>query len=364
MLFRRTKTDHDILEKSIFPIDETENIIVRLARSFPTVKIHRPEVFGYLIGLQSDKLTHVVIPKYVMGIKKDKNYEMTNIGSIDIRSKVMLASNEQTGEFGILIMASPHKVEQRFLKGNFTFIPANLLILNRPIIEFVSFSGRTRLFPKMSVNEIKESQIVNAIDTSLEKKRIHIQTEGAGWTSIDFLPEPLLNVDAFISSRRIYPLNQFFLQTLRMNKFTGQPDKPDLTHYGRVHIHFAYDSWQLVTDPLLRALYRMDRKFFELMSPIDAVSMVDSGQAARQFSEHLLQAEQILEGIIAMDPKNLAISGISYFDKRTLNDDQDIRRFETKAADAYKSRSIEANRSWFQYIKTKCTPDRPQYAAR
>jgi len=170
LLFRKTKTDHDILQKSLFPINETENIIVRLARSFPTVKVHRPEAFGYLIGMQGDRLTHVVIPKYVMGIKNDKNYEMTNIGSIDGGSKVMLASNRQTGKFGILIMASPPQVEQRFLKGNFTFIPANLLILNRPILEFVSYSGRVRLFPKMSVNEIKEGQIRKAIDTSLEKK--------------------------------------------------------------------------------------------------------------------------------------------------------------------------------------------------
>ena len=67
MLFRKKKRGPKILEKSLFPINETEKIIPGLARSFPAAEKHKLEVCGYLIGLNQDLLTHLVIPEYIMG---------------------------------------------------------------------------------------------------------------------------------------------------------------------------------------------------------------------------------------------------------------------------------------------------------
>ncbi len=67
MLFRKKKRGPKILEKSLFPINETEKIIPGLARSFPADEKHKLEVCGYLIGLDQDLLTHLVIPEYIMG---------------------------------------------------------------------------------------------------------------------------------------------------------------------------------------------------------------------------------------------------------------------------------------------------------
>ena len=225
MLFRKAHQDHEILKKTIFPIDDTEKIITRFARSFPATKKYRLEVFGQLIGLEEDVLTHLVIPKYAMGVKNDGHYVMRNLVDTNSRTQVMLATNEDKGESGILIMVLPKKIDQQFLKGNFTFIPAELLILNRPIIEFIPAEYRSQLCSRMKSYETVGKQIRNIIKRSKEKKQIAIQNERHRWVSICFLREPLLQIDAFLSSNRSYPLNTFLLKTLTLNKFGRQLTK-------------------------------------------------------------------------------------------------------------------------------------------
>ena len=114
-------------------------------------------------------------------------------------------------------------------------------------------------------------------------------------------------------------------------------------------------------DPLIRALHRMDKTFFELMSPVDAISMIDSAQAVQEISEHRLQAEQILEGVIALNPKNLHIIGTSFFDRGIIEVNEEVNAFKKIAAEAYNSRDIAVNKNWFQYIRMKSKLELPDY---
>lgn len=363
LLFRKRKQGHEFFEKYLFPIDDTEKAISRLARSFPAAKRYRLEVFGYLIGLAKDRLTHLVIPEYVIGVKNDNENEMKNIRDTNSRTPVMLAANEDTGELGILILASPKRIKHRFLKGKFTFIPSDLLILNRPIIEFVPTERRTQLFPRLKTRKKIERHIVNVIKMSKDKRRVSLQNEKERWISICFLPEPFLKVDAFVSAKRIYPLNNFLLKTLTMNKFRRQRRGYDKACYGRVHVHYGYDFREKVSDPLIRALHRMDKKFIQLMTPVDAVSMIDSGRAVQEISENRLQAEQILEGVIALDPKSLDVIGASYFDMGIFKEDIEVGAFIEMAGESYNSRDIDVNKDWFRYVRATSKPHRPGYAS-
>ena len=116
-------------------------------------------------------------------------------------------------------------------------------------------------------------------------------------------------------------------------------------------------------DPLINALHRMDKNFFELMTPVDAVSMLDSLQAAQEISEQQLHARQVLEGVLALDPKNLDLIGKSYFDMGILREDKEVRAFEKIAYESYNSTNVAVNKKWFKFIRTLSKPHLPDYAS-
>jgi len=100
----------------------------------------------------------------------------------------------------------------------------------------------------------------------------------------------------------------------------------------------------------------LDKKFFELMTPVDAVSMLDSLQAAQEISERQLHARQVLEGVLALDPKNLDVKGKSYFDMGILREDKEVGAFEKIAYEYYNSTNVAVNQKWFKYIRALSKP--------
>ena len=154
-------------------------------------------------------------------------------------------------------------------------------------------------------------------------------------------------------------MNRFILNALGTNRFTRTQDGKDRTVYGRVHIHYAYRYSEIMCDALIHALNRKDKYFYELMTPVDAISMLDSAKAVHEMSDRQRSMAQQIEAIVALDPKSLDVVGRSYFDLQVLETAADIKTMKGLARQASQSRDVSAHIQWFDYIRRLSTPHLP-----
>lgn len=335
----------------MIPIDTTERAIAHLARSFVHAARYNLEVFGYWVGLENDRLTHLILPEYLMGITRDRHGAMAFATNTRCRSLVMFAIQADSGDPGIMVHACPGDGGELLTEGNWIFIPFELLVLNRPIAAYLTEAARLNHFPGRPADRIFPMDIAATIRSASGKKQTHLLDERHGWTTYDFLPSLDFRIDAFVSSGRIYPMNPFILKALGINRFTLRRNGMDEICYGRVHVHYAYRLREILGDALIKALHRKDRRFYELMTPVDAVSMLDSARAVRDISQQRMAMTQQIEAIVALDPKSLKVVGRSFFDLNALESPAERNSFRDRAEKALHSRDIEAHIHWFAYIR-------------
>lgn len=339
----------------MIPIDTTEHAIARLARSFAHAARYNLEVFGYWVGLENDRLTHLILPEYLMGITRDRHGAMAFATNTRCRSLVMFAIQADSGDLGVMVHACPGDGGELLAEGNWIFIPFELLVLNRPVAAYLTDAAHLNHFPGLPADQIYPMVIAETIRSSPWKKQAHLLDERDGWTTYGFLPSLDVRIDAFVSSGRIYPMNPFILKALGMNRFAHRRNGTDEFCYGRVHVHYAYRLREILGDALIKALHKMDRRFYELMTPVDAVSMLDSARAVRDISQQRMEMTQQIEAIVALDPKSLKVVGRSFFDLKALESPAERNDFRDRAEKAVHSRDIEAHINWFAYIRDLST---------
>ena len=340
-------------------IENAENALAQLARILSRESGSNLEVFGYLIGLEADRITHLAMPESIIGVREDRREEMKYITDTNSHTQVMPAVGEAAGGFGILVHVHPKRVNHRFMQGHWTFIPDELLVTNRTLGRYIGARLRGRHFPGRRAEEITRTDIVEVVRQSTSCQHISLMDQKDQWIRLTFLPDLKLNVDAFVSDRRVYPLNHFTMNALSVNRFKRMRNGRRVGCYGRLHVHYAYRLSEIMTDPLINALHRQDQRFFELMTPVDAISMLDSAQATREISDGQMNMGQIVEGVLALDPKSYTIVGATYIDLELLNTNRQVNTFERLANEALGSREIAPNLRWFEYIRTMCTSDVP-----
>ncbi|MEJ2154349.1 MAG: hypothetical protein P8X96_03365 [Desulfobacteraceae bacterium] len=343
----------------MIPIDTTERAITHLARSFVHASRYNLEVFGYWVGLKNDRLTHLILPEFLMGITRDHRGAMAYATNTRCRSLVMFAIQADCGDMGVMVNACPGVGGGLFAEGNWIFIPFELLVLNRPMAAYLTDDARSNHFPSQPTDQIYPMDIAETIRSSPWKKQTHLLDDRDEWTTYDYLPSLDVRIDAFVSSGSIYPMNPFILKALGMNRFANRRNGTDEFCYGRVHVHYAYRLREILGDALIKALHKMDRRFYELMTPVDAVSMLDSARAVRDISKQRMAMTQQIEAIVALDPKSLKVVGRSFFDLKALESPAERNSFRDRAEKALHSRDIEAHINWFAYIRGLSTQAPP-----
>lgn len=337
------------------PITATESAIAHLARSFGDASAHDLEVFGYWIGVVPERLTHLILPEYLIGIRKDANDAMSHATSTRCRSTVLFGIETDSGELGLLLHTSPEGGSGKLTESRWVYIPQELMILNRPIATYLPENACRKHFPGIRSDSVSPTDIAAVIQSSGNKKRVHLLNQGYRWNPYLFLPDLCIRVDAFVSNSRIYPMNRFILNALGTNRFTRTQDGMIATVYGRGHIHYAYRFHEIMGDGLIHALYKKDKYFYELMTPVDAISMLDSAKAVQEISNRRQSMTQQIEAIVALDPKSLDVVGRSYFDLQVLESATDIDSMRGLALRASQSRNINAHIQWFDYIRRLST---------
>ncbi len=340
----------------MIPIASTQSAITRLARSFRQAPRYDIEVFGYWIGMVSDRLTHAILPDYLIGISRDETGALGYLTNTRCRSRVMFAAETVCNQLGIMIHTCPEAGGGDLAESSWIFIPVELLVLNRPIAAYMPVETIEEHFPGIPPYRISTKDIAAIICASKNRKQTHLLDKKNRWTRYHFLPSLGVRVDAFVTNSRIYPMNQFILNALEMNQFTRQHNGRARTIYGRVHIHYAYRRGEIVGDALINALHKNDKYFFELMTPMDAISMLDSTKAIREISDGRLTMTQQIEAIVALDPESFEVVGRSYFDLQALKSTAAIDRFKSLAGKAGQSRDITSHIQWFDYIRDFSTP--------
>ncbi len=343
----------------MIPIPLTESAIAYMARSFGDASGHDLEVFGYWIGMDPDRLTHLILPKYLIGIRKDTNGAMDHATSTRCRSTVMFATEANRSELGILVNTCPEGDSEELTESRWVFIPHALLILNRPIATYLPTDTCREYFPGVPPDKVSPTDIAAVIKTSGNRRQTNLLDQLNHWNQYHFLPNLSIHVDAFISNSRIYPMNRFILNALGTNRFTRTQEGVDKTIYGRVHIHYAYRTREILGDALINALNKKDKYFYELMTPVDAISMLDSAKAVREISYRRQSMAQQIEAIVALDPDSLDVVGRSYFDLQVLESASDINTMQGLAHQACQSRDVNAHIQWFDYIRRLSTPHLP-----
>lgn len=310
--------------------------------------------------MKTDRLSHLILPEYLIGIRKDKAEVMEHTTNTRCRSTVVFATAAGSSELGILVITCPDAESGALPESNWVFIPEELLVLNRPIAAYLRAKMHSKHFPGIPPHKISARDIASAIRTSDNRKRTHLLDQRNRWAEYLFLPSLSIRIDAFVSNSRIYPTNRFILDALRINRFTRRCNGMAKTIYGRVHIHYAYRFREIMSDSLINALHKKDKYFYELMTPLDAISMLDSVKAIREISDRRLSMTQQIEAIVALDPKNLRVVGRSIFDLQALESTAEINTFKELAGQAIQSRDIEAHIQWFEYIRSLSAPCLPQ----
>ncbi len=344
---------------AMIPITSAESAIARLARSFGEAYKNDPEVFGFLIGMDPDRLSHLILPEYLVGIRRDTNDAMDHATNTRCRSTVWFAVDTDCGELGILVHTCPEANRGELTESRWVFIPNELLILNRPIATYLPTDTCREHFPGVPPDNISHREITEAISRSDDRNQIHLVDRRNRWNQYHFTPTFRIRVDAFVSNRRIYPMNRFILNALGANRFTRRFDGTEKTIYGRVHIHYAYRFREIMSDALINALNRQDKYFYELMTPVDAISMLDSQKAVSEISDRKQAMAQHIEAIVALDPKSLDMVGRSYFDLQVLESAAQIDTMKGLARQANQSRDINAHIQWFDFIRRWSTPRLP-----
>ena len=343
----------------MIPITSTESAITRLARSFGNASGHDLEVFGYLIGMEPGRLTHLILPEYLVGICTDTNDAINHATSTRCRTTVMFAVATDCGELGIMVHTCPEGGKGDLTESRWIFIPHGLLALNRPIAAYLPADACREHFPGIPPGSITHTDIAAVIGTSEKRRQTHLLDQGDRWNKYYFLPDLCIRVDAFVSNSRIYPMNHFIMNALGTNRFTRTHDGRDKTIYGRVHIHYAYRWREIMGDALIKALNRTDQYFYELMTPMDAISMLDSSKAVSEISDRRRSMTQQIESIVALDPESLRVVGRSCFDLQVLESAAEVDRMKGLARQASQSRDINAHVQWFDYIRRVSTPHLP-----
>lgn len=343
----------------MIPITSTEHAITHLARSFGGALGYDPEVFGFWIGTVPDRLTHLILPEYLIGIGKVTSDAMDHTTNTRSRAEVMFAIESGSSEPGIMVHIDPDSCGGEHTEGRWVFIPHELLILNRPIAAYLPTDTREEYFPGVSPDTISPMDIATVINMSENKQHIHLSDHNNHWYHYDFVSSLGIQVDAFVSNSRIYPMNRFILGALGTNRFTRTHDGERTTIYGRVHIHYAYRFREIVGDPLINALNRNDKYFYELMTPVDAISLLDSAKAVREISKRQRSMAQQIEAIVAIDPKSLEVVGRSFFDLQILESAAEIKKMRGFARRASQSRDINVHLQWFDYIRPLSTAQFP-----
>ena len=247
------------------PIAGASRALQEKVKAFP-----KPiEIAGYLIGVNNDKLTHIVLPTNVIGIDirqsgvhKRSLEELTDIFS---KTTTMLAVKKGTNELGLqIIAAKPNVPEDRS-----QFFQANQLILDRHLSYLLSETAMTQLFPGLTRDQITDEHLVAAVRNSSDKRQHTYFKNGDSVLDVEYLPVSL-GVDMFGSERALHPINEFILSGLSRNKFEGGGA------YGLLHTHYTYTPEEVSRDTHLQELTKIDRNFVELITPYDANQLMRS----------------------------------------------------------------------------------------
>ena len=351
--FQSTRPMNFLKDNNAQMTRELERRMQKMAMSFQPGTI---EFEGYFIGDNDDTFTHFIMPKYVVGVNLERHekIQLEQVADPLSTTNTMLAVRRDNNTFGLQITAS----KEGFPQDTSQFISANQLVLNQPIANFIPDRMMREVFPGMDRSQITNAILAKAVR---ENKRVVSHTyfqNGDPEFTADYLPMSL-KVDMFGARGSLHPTNKFALDSLAQNKFDGGGT------FGLSHIHYGHTPKETSQDPVLKALSKFDERFSRLITPIDAVLLINSQPTIKEMSKGRLDNTGLgLIGVTSLDPVSYEVIGSSYFDLLELSEDknaQDFEIFNKLALVANNSSDIGTLKEYFEFVAQYSPPRLPDY---
>ena len=299
---------------NIFASGDVEKALIAMAKRYPA----QLEIGAFIIGDNPNRLNLAVLPHLMLGVGGKEGHLQTRRKLehlIRLKNRVVLRpgveKNIENGlmELGIQVTVSNDEYDD--MKAQ--FIPMSELILDRPLVQYLSLSSIETLFPGISMESTDDGELKNLIikENGFTKlPQLYFNGADVPQKIVTYLQDHALNIDMLSAGRSLHPTLEFLLHILDPvnNQFKGGE------YYGFSHIHYNWTEKRIAQETALQNLRKIDPRWVELITPGDAIQIISNVALQGRLSQKELIPRVTFVGVTALELFDNSLIGTRYFD--------------------------------------------------